>query len=56
MNTQVEIWGLAAGHGSTQDAARGAMTVRIYANHKQAMLAQNNHDWIQIISYKAKGQ
>lgn len=42
----VRVWGLAAGRGTTSDAARGAFTWREYASEKEIPRT----DWQQIIS------
>jgi hypothetical protein len=41
----IRIWGLAAGRGTTKDAARGAFTWREYAGEKDIPRS----DWLQII-------
>ena len=42
----ITIWGLAAGRGSTREAARGAFTVRDYPSLQAAQDAQG--DWLEI--------
>lgn len=42
----VTVWGLAAGRGSTREAARGAFTLRAYPSLQAAQDAQG--DWLEI--------
>jgi len=42
---QVRVWGLAAGRGSTSEAAHGAFTWREYANEQDIP----RPDWLHII-------
>jgi len=44
----IVIWGLAAGRGSTKEAARGALTVKEYQTAEEADKALN--DWQVILS------
>jgi hypothetical protein len=44
----IVIWGLAAGRGSTKEAARGALTVKEYQTAEEADKALN--DWQAILS------
>jgi hypothetical protein len=44
-----EIWGLAAGHGSTKEAARGAFTQRHYPS-REAYEKAHLADWLSIVS------
>jgi hypothetical protein len=43
---QVRVWGLAAGRGSTREAARGAFTWREYASESDIP----RPDWLVIIN------
>jgi hypothetical protein len=48
---KVEVWGLAAGHGSTSGAARGAFTHHTYISIQAAKDAViKGKDWLQILS------
>jgi hypothetical protein len=44
-STAVTVWGVAAAHGSTRDAARGAFTWREYPDGRIPQ-----EDWLQIIT------
>lgn len=46
----VEVWGIAAGWGSTESAAPGAFTVRTYASTEDAEDALR--DWRQVLIRK----
>jgi hypothetical protein len=43
---RVIVWGLAAGRGTTKDAARGAFTWREYASREVIPTA----DWLEILA------
>ena len=50
MTGRIEVWGLAAGRGSTQGAARGAFTVCDYPNREAAKAAEG--DWITVLIWR----
>lgn len=43
------VWGIAAGHGSTKEAARGAFTQRDYPS-REAYEKARLSDWLSILS------
>ncbi len=43
------VWGLAAGWGSTRDAARGALTTRTYEAD-----GYPEHDWLRVLSVETR--
>lgn len=53
MTGRIEVWGLAAGRGSTQGAARGAFTVRDYPNREAAQAATG--DWTTVLFWRNIG-
>jgi hypothetical protein len=46
--TKVTVWGLAAGRGTTSEAARGAFTWREYASEADIP----KRDWLEIVTIK----
>ena len=49
----IVIWGLAAGRGSTKEAARGALTVKEYQTAEEAEKAVS--DWLHILKKTKEG-
>lgn len=46
----VEVWGMAAGRGSTSEAARGALCIRDYPADQPIP----ESDWLEIIAKRSK--
>lgn len=51
----VTVWGLAAGHGTTKAAARGAFTFRDYPSRAEATRAWVDGDWLEVMEISIEG-
>ncbi len=49
---KIRVWGLAAGHGTTAEAARGAFTWKEYADMQTAKAAVSVGDWLHILWFE----